>query len=884
MAASTRSPDNQCPEEIIQRLFQLYRDQNPGSDIAPAGVVSEGFSQATVRLVQLKRPYGARRQLPSETPDGLPHERDPQAGSRHSVHDYDGVAFAKIDRDARCQEEWQRHQRAYTAYTKEFMPAIIGKPVGPVGTTEEGWSLVLYEPAQQSIAAARSLGLLMGQDATPRIDQLAGQVRALVGAIARYWHQSEGLDASRHPYPLAELVTRMCNRGDQPRIEELDERLREVHLPGKGQRELQFMPGKVIAPNPYAYLFGTLLWLQNGTSRMLITPLAPCHGDLHAGNIICRLDRDGQLAQTTVPWLIDLAQFEEALPPFFDLAYMELDLLLRWLPTETKQQWSDWQALTAYLTTGIEPAGTPAGMLTSAAWTLVEPIRQHLATLVAHTAGSPGIPESYEQAWWLSAALVGALVARRRKVEASGQRPAALLYGARSLERLLTSLPDQSLLHAGDQLPAIVWWPVGPASKRARSRRATAPEPEQMARTPGNRSGTGVSSPRAPVYFLPDSLPAGYIERPAALERARDALLDDAAATVGIIASDSATAAVQGQGGLGKTVLARALCDDPAVRAAFPDGILWAKLTQPAELLGQAADPQQRKAQLLGHQRDWIRRLGGDIAAANTIESGKVEVRELLRERAMLLVLDNVWEAEDVAALAVKGPRCRVLMTTRDATLAGPAELVPLDVMAPEESWALLRASSKGRLTDANLAARIATRLGHLPLALEIVGTMVRDGVPWSDIEQALDEGDLAFVEHVQGSVLAAIGASVRSLPLEEQPRYHELVIFARGEPLVETVVARLWDKTAGLRMSRTRGLLVKLRMRSLVQKGNTLHDLQYDYLRAVMPPDDQQRLHGVLADAYAADSAWMGQDRSGGTRASSSAGAKTELIVHFPQ
>ena len=35
-------------------------------------------------------------------------------------------------------------------------------------------------------------------------------------------------------------------------------------------------------------------------------------------------------------------------------------------------------------------------------------------------------------------------------------------------------------------------------------------------------------------------------------------------------------------GGIGKTVMARALCDDPKVQLAFPDGILWATLGKEA--------------------------------------------------------------------------------------------------------------------------------------------------------------------------------------------------------------------------------------------------------------------------------------------------------------
>ncbi len=36
-----------------------------------------------------------------------------------------------------------------------------------------------------------------------------------------------------------------------------------------------------------------------------------------------------------------------------------------------------------------------------------------------------------------------------------------------------------------------------------------------------------------------------------------------------------ALTSVQGMGGIGKTVLVQALCEDPRVKAAFPDGIIW---------------------------------------------------------------------------------------------------------------------------------------------------------------------------------------------------------------------------------------------------------------------------------------------------------------------
>jgi hypothetical protein len=143
-----------------------------------------------------------------------------------------------------------------------------------------------------------------------------------------------------------------------------------------------------------------------------------------------------------------------------------------------------------------------------------------------------------------------------------------------------------------------------------------------------------------PIFFIPNNLPASYVERADTLAVLRTALLSSR--TFG---SRVAVTALHGLGGLGKTVLARAICDDAAVRAAFPDGILW-------PTLGQRAEPARQ-------QRDWISALGGDLAAASSLERGVVELRRLLERRAMLM--RSVWGCafgpDGRLALSVAGDR-----------------------------------------------------------------------------------------------------------------------------------------------------------------------------------------------------------------------------------
>ena len=56
--------------------------------------------------------------------------------------------------------------------------------------------------------------------------------------------------------------------------------------------------------------------------------------------------------------------------------------------------------------------------------------------------------------------------------------------------------------------------------------------------------------------------------------------------------------AVHGMGGIGKTVAVRALCDDPHVQAAYPDGILWAAVGQTPDLAARLRDLDAQHAQL----------------------------------------------------------------------------------------------------------------------------------------------------------------------------------------------------------------------------------------------------------------------------------------------
>ena len=159
-----------------------------------------------------------------------------------------------------------------------------------------------------------------------------------------------------------------------------------------------------------------------------------------------------------------------------------------------------------------------------------------------------------------------------------------------------------------------------------------------------------------------NDLPPNYIPRPELLAKVREKLLLSA----GGLALTSAIRAkkanvLHGMGGIGKSVLARALCDDPQVQAAFPNGILWATLGQ--------------KPELTVRLREWIEELDGTVAqTAPTLDQLRDTLAKTLEDKACLLIVDDVWEKAHVEKFCAGGPACRLLITTRDAANRGRIE------------------------------------------------------------------------------------------------------------------------------------------------------------------------------------------------------------------
>jgi WD40 repeat protein len=346
---------------------------------------------------------------------------------------------------------------------------------------------------------------------------------------------------------------------------------------------------------------------------------------------------------------------------------------------------------------------------------------------------------------------------------------------------------------------------------------------------------------KTPVTYL--TVPprvANYVERPEALEALRDALFSEDHR------QPIALTALAGMGGIGKTVLARALTEDEVVQRAFPDGIVW--LTAGKE----------RKRDFIEEMREVAKALGDDLSGYDTALACENQYRTTIAKKAALIVVDDVWSKSDVEALLAESPRSRFLFTTRDASIGRfvGANEHRADLLDAARSRELLALWAKVPLAELPATAdEVIAECGRLPLALSVVGAMLRgaDAEFWRDTLNLLRKADLSAMQEQlppgQDSFFKAVEVSFQSLNPDMRERYRSLAVLLEDMVAPLPILETLWNVSE----AEARRIGRHFVDRSLAQseaatESIRLHDLQLDYVRARQ--SDQEALvliHGAI-------------------------------------
>lgn len=321
------------------------------------------------------------------------------------------------------------------------------------------------------------------------------------------------------------------------------------------------------------------------------------------------------------------------------------------------------------------------------------------------------------------------------------------------------------------------------------------------------------------------------------------------------------TAALRGPGGYGKTTMAITLCHDERVQEAFDDGILWVTLGE---------DP----GNLTGRITDLIEILTGERPGFRGIEAAGTRFAELIEDRDLLIVIDDVWNSAHLAPFLRGGTHCARLITTRNLdTLPRGTRNISVDRMWNAEAVQLLGSGIAG--ADAADLQKLARRLGEWPLLIKLVNGYLQSEIAdfarsapdaFRYVNRKLDEqGLLAFDAEDplarEQAVGKTLGVSLDRLKADEErypsavARFCELAVFPEDAAIPVSVAAAMWgdgkcDEFAAEELCRhlyRRSLLLSF---DAITRHIHLHDVVRKYL-AERQAVGIQRLHQRLLDAY---------------------------------
>ena len=212
----------------------------------------------------------------------------------------------------------------------------------------------------------------------------------------------------------------------------------------------------------------------------------------------------------------------------------------------------------------------------------------------------------------------------------------------------------------------------------------------------------------------PPPCPANYIPRLDIINEISKFIVNDNSDENSIICI-GITVTIRGIGGIGKSTLAKALCYHPLIKSYFTHGFLWISLTPPC------LSPEVVL-------RDIYNRLTSNLIMCNiSLLKDKIRIFFSNFPCKLLIILDDVTDAQDISEYVEVFSSCKIVITTRknDINVKIPSkkcfDICPMQTFEAVQllTWQIAPLATLN-VNDAAKIKKLAKDLYHWPLLLNL--------------------------------------------------------------------------------------------------------------------------------------------------------------------